>query len=174
MVTVCCNDNMSKVETRRARLRMLIAEYGLSELAEKTGKPASQLNDMAAGRKSFGEKIADQLTAKTGLPTGWFELWIGDEAPEKFMGAAEVVEPAAPGWRQASKETQPNHIGASAHSIARNEESQRHGKLNIDRGSEIESIHDAINTLADKNRLDTEAIAALTALLQLIDSKKDQ
>lgn len=95
MVTLCCNDGMTKVETRRARLRMLIAEHGLSELAEKTGKPASQLNDMAAGRKSFGEKIADQLTAKIGLPGGWFELWIGDEAPEKFMGAAEVVDPAA-------------------------------------------------------------------------------
>lgn len=86
MVTLCCNDGMTKVETRRARLRMLIAEHGLSELAEKTGKPASQLNDMAAGRKSFGEKIADQLTAKIGLPGGWFELWIG----EKFTNHADA------------------------------------------------------------------------------------
>lgn len=108
MVTLCCNDGMTKVETRRARLRMLIAEHGLSELAEKTGKPASQLNDMAAGRKSFGEKIADQLTAKIGLPGGWFELWIGEKftSPTDAVGqtVGEIAETAAHGMLERGDE----------------------------------------------------------------------
>ena len=177
MVTLCCNVTMSKVENRRARLRMLIDAYGLSQLADKTGKPASQLSDMAAGRKSFGEKIADQLTEKTGLPSGWFDLWVGDaphESPTPPSPAAEVERGVGEDARSGSGTAPTNNIGASTQSVSYNPGVGRNGKLNIERGPDIEAIHDLINSLADKNRLDVEAIAALTALLQLIDSKKDQ
>lgn len=63
----------SKVENRRRRLRELIAKTGLVDLAKMTGKPASQLSDMAAGRKSFGEKVADAMTDRLGLHGGWFD-----------------------------------------------------------------------------------------------------
>ncbi|WP_316855710.1 S24 family peptidase [Ralstonia mannitolilytica] len=50
---------MSDVSTTRRRvLERLVDRYGLAQVAKRMGKPASQINDMLAGRKSFGEKVA--------------------------------------------------------------------------------------------------------------------
>lgn len=43
---------------RRQLLKTEIEEQGLAVVAKKAGKPDRQINDMAAGRKTFGDKIA--------------------------------------------------------------------------------------------------------------------
>lgn len=43
---------------RRSNLSKLVHEFGLAEVARRTKKPASQISDMLASRKSFGEKVA--------------------------------------------------------------------------------------------------------------------
>jgi len=49
------------VDLRRHNLARLVDEHGLATIARKAGKPASQINDMVVGRKSFGEKVARSL-----------------------------------------------------------------------------------------------------------------
>lgn len=69
-VTVWCNPAMNRTERtaqRRAELKKIVDHLGLSVVATKTGKPASQINDMIAGRKSFGEQVARELEQKLGL-----------------------------------------------------------------------------------------------------------
>lgn len=65
---------MSTADVRRARLKLLVDDQGLTEVARRVGKPASQISDMLAGRKSFGEKVARAMEqAHGGLPTGWLD-----------------------------------------------------------------------------------------------------
>ncbi|MFT4171776.1 MAG: S24 family peptidase [Rhodocyclaceae bacterium] len=73
MVHVCCNLVMDIAERRRARLRQLIEERSLTAVANMLGKQPNQLSDTAAGRKSFGEKVARSMEEKAGLPKGWFD-----------------------------------------------------------------------------------------------------
>lgn len=49
------------IEIRRQNLANLVDLHGLAEVARRTKKPASQINDMLAGRKSFGEKVARSI-----------------------------------------------------------------------------------------------------------------
>lgn len=76
MVTPCCNPNMlDTVTIRRDNLSALIAEHGLASVAHRVGKPARQLSDMIAGRKSFGEKVARAIEKEwdPSRPTGWLD-----------------------------------------------------------------------------------------------------
>lgn len=60
---------------RRDNLRKLVDSYGLAEVSRRTKKPASQINDMLAGRKSFGEKVARSMERNWDetLPAGWLD-----------------------------------------------------------------------------------------------------
>jgi hypothetical protein len=59
MVSLCCNALMNDAaDIRRANLRLLVERDGLSSVSRRAGKPDRQINDMLAGRKSFGEKVA--------------------------------------------------------------------------------------------------------------------
>lgn len=62
-------------DVRRANLRFLIERDGLSSVARRAGKPDRQLNDMVAGRKSFGEKVARdiELSLDPSLKPGWLD-----------------------------------------------------------------------------------------------------
>lgn len=67
---------MTKQETVQARRDLLSAEIGkrsLSAVAEAAGKPASQILDMATGRKAFGDGIAKEIGPKIrpDLPREW-------------------------------------------------------------------------------------------------------
>lgn len=62
--------------------------------------------------------------------------------------------------------------GATAHSAAPKSVPQVVGGYRV-RPAEIESIHASINALSDKGALNKEAIAALTALLQLLEAKNN-
>lgn len=81
MVTWCCNSLMNTIaDVRRANLRFLIERDGLSSVARRAGKPDRQLNDMVAGRKSFGEKVARAIESSLdpSLKPGWLDQPIYD------------------------------------------------------------------------------------------------
>lgn len=63
-------------EIRRANLRLIIKRDGLSSAAKRFGKPDRQINDMAAKRKSFGEKVARDMERAydPSRPSGWLDL----------------------------------------------------------------------------------------------------
>jgi hypothetical protein len=75
MVAICCNGDMETADKRRRALRALIARDGLSVVAKRAKKPERQLNDMVAGRKSFGEKVAREIEANLAPdePSGWLD-----------------------------------------------------------------------------------------------------
>jgi len=67
---------MANKETRRERLRELINQRfdGIARrFALAAKKPDGQINDMLAGRKSFGEKVARQIETTLGLPPLYFD-----------------------------------------------------------------------------------------------------
>ena len=72
----------SAADTRRERLREIIKREGLASAARRFNKPDRQLNDMLAGRKSFGEKVARAMERShdSSLPPGWL-----DAAPEQHI-----------------------------------------------------------------------------------------
>lgn len=76
LVDGCCNPGMSLIEHRRRVLALLVERDGLAVFARRVGKPDSQISDMIAGRKSFGEKIRRTLEERYAphLPAGWMDL----------------------------------------------------------------------------------------------------
>jgi phage repressor protein C with HTH and peptisase S24 domain len=84
MVAICCNADMGIAEIRRRALRDLIARDGLSVVSKRAKKPERQLNDMVAGRKAFGEKVAREIEANLAPhePSGWLDRSQTPEAQE--------------------------------------------------------------------------------------------
>lgn len=67
---------MNLKDTRRAVLKSYIDRQfdGVArQFALAVEKPESQINDMLAGRKSFGEKVAHGMALKLNLPTDYFD-----------------------------------------------------------------------------------------------------
>ncbi|WP_405126745.1 helix-turn-helix transcriptional regulator [Ralstonia pseudosolanacearum] len=94
LVYACCNARMSDVATtRRRNLERLVNEHGLAQVSKRTGKPASQINDMLAGRKSFGEKVARALEKAwdISIPPLWLDAEDGGTVPRP--SEAEDVAP---------------------------------------------------------------------------------
>lgn len=62
-------------EVRRAKLSLIVEKMGLSIAAKRFGKPDRQINDMIAGRKSFGEKVARDMETHFApdLEPGWLD-----------------------------------------------------------------------------------------------------
>lgn len=83
-------------EIRRLNLARLVEHYGLASVAKRVKKPASQINDMVAGRKSFGEKVARalELAWDASLPPLWLDRQ--DAAAEGNAPAPGVVEDDVP------------------------------------------------------------------------------
>ena len=75
MVAHCFNWGMKPADIRRQVLAYFVELDGLSSFAKRVGKPDSQINDMLAGRKSFGEKVARDIEVKydPSRPTGWLD-----------------------------------------------------------------------------------------------------
>jgi hypothetical protein len=61
------------VETRREMLKGLVEKHGLTATGIRLGKPARQLRDMIAGRKSFGDKVARAMEEEGELPPYYFD-----------------------------------------------------------------------------------------------------
>lgn len=74
-------------EIRRKNLQSLVDQYGLAEVARAVKKPASQINDMLAGRKSFGEKVARAMEDEwsSALHIGYFDT------PQLVTGHASIA-----------------------------------------------------------------------------------
>lgn len=61
------------IQLRRLLLKAEVDAHGLAVVARRCEKPDRQLNDMIAGRKAFGDRIARELEGKLrpDLPHGW-------------------------------------------------------------------------------------------------------
>ena len=107
MVAPCCNAAMNDAaDIRRANLRLLVERDGLSSVARRAGKPDRQINDMLAGRKSFGEKVARAIekSLDPSRAPGWLDVSGGvDLLPsvntqpaqsEVIFTSDNVIEPA--------------------------------------------------------------------------------
>lgn len=73
---------------RQALLRAEIKRYGLHAVAKRANKPDRQINDMAAGRKSFGDKVAREIgpLIRPDLPVDWLLTPSSGAAPENTAG----------------------------------------------------------------------------------------
>jgi len=71
----CSNEIMDPSDIRRAKLKAMVEAEGLSVVAKKFKKPDRQINDMIAGRKSFGEKVARSMEENyaPNSPRGWLD-----------------------------------------------------------------------------------------------------
>lgn len=81
MVTIWFNRDMEPADIRRKVLNALIDRDGLTSISKRTGKSPQQLSDTAAGRKSFGEKVARDIESKLGLAL-----------PEKWLDSLQSIE----------------------------------------------------------------------------------
>lgn len=79
---------------RRRNLARLVEQHGLAVVAKRVGKPASQVNDMIAGRKSFGEKVARamELAWDGDQPTHWLDAENEDLPHGKPQGLTQQDE----------------------------------------------------------------------------------
>ncbi|WP_194273457.1 S24 family peptidase [Alcaligenes faecalis] len=70
----------STVEIRRKNLAALAAEFGSSTVAARTKRSPTQISDMIAGRKSFGEKVARAMEKEWDetLDAGWLDIPLKD------------------------------------------------------------------------------------------------
>lgn len=86
-------------EIRRENLRAIIDRNGLAASARRFQKPDRQLNDMLAGRKAFGEKIARVMERNydPSLPPGWLDI-----APADLCLSSNGSVPAAAADLEAS------------------------------------------------------------------------
>ena len=85
---------MEIADIRRKVLAAIVERDGLASVAKRVEKPDSQINDMLAGRKSFGEKVARAIEKKYApdLPPGWLDK---DDAP-KSMSCSASEQPNPP------------------------------------------------------------------------------
>lgn len=77
MVITCCNLRMKDVVSiRRENLQALVDQFGLTSVAKRMKRSPTQINDMLAERKSFGEKVARAMEKEwdATLPVGWLSV----------------------------------------------------------------------------------------------------
>lgn len=60
-------------DVRRGKLQELVDESNLTAVANRLKKPIRQINDMLAGRKTFGDKVARQMEQEGNLPPYYFD-----------------------------------------------------------------------------------------------------
>lgn len=80
------------IEIRRTNLEKIVEAIGLAEAARRFRKPASQIRDMLAKRKSFGEKVARQME-KEWAAGGWPPISLDDEGQRTEEFAARKAGP---------------------------------------------------------------------------------
>lgn len=69
---------MNQQEHRRKVLAAIVEREGLASAARRFGKPDRQVNDMLAGRKPFGEKVARDMERNydPSRPPGWLDATV--------------------------------------------------------------------------------------------------
>lgn len=97
MMITCCNEQMNEQDFRRKKLQAMVDSEGLSAVARKLKKPASQINDMLTCRKSFGEKVAREMEKNAGIADRWFDDYSTNIEPATgFRGRVPLIS-----WVQA-------------------------------------------------------------------------
>jgi hypothetical protein len=102
---------MNKTELAAARAALLktqIELLGLTEVARRANKPVRQINDMAAGRKSFGHAISMEIgpLIRPDLGSDWLLYPAGrDSAATEFVASEPPTQtyvqlPVAKGPRE--------------------------------------------------------------------------
>ena len=89
-------DKKLMTKLRQDLLKREIERQGLANVARLCGKPDRQINDMAAGRKSFGSTIAQEIGPKIrpDLPRDWL-VWA--ELPvDRYVAASDAASGSAP------------------------------------------------------------------------------
>lgn len=83
---------MDVADIRRANLGAIVERDGLASVAKRVGKPDRQINDMLAGRKSFGEKVARDIEKKYApdLSPGWLDK-VDGTLPQKPKDIYEFI-----------------------------------------------------------------------------------
>lgn len=96
-------DNSALTNTRRELLAKEVGERGLSVIAKLVGKPDSQIKDMIAGRKSFGDKVAREIgpIIRPDLRPDWL-LSPSSSAPQPAQVKEESTEYTQPTSRAAA------------------------------------------------------------------------
>lgn len=82
-------ENMT--ETRKKKLLELVEKHGLTSTALMVKKPVRQINDMLAGRKSFGDKVARQMEFEGELPPYYFDGIEGLKTMEPIKSAPNPI-----------------------------------------------------------------------------------
>lgn len=105
-------------DNRLANLRMIVERDGLASAARRFEKPDRQLNDMLAGRKSFGEKVARAMEESydPSRPPGWLDITptVAGEFKSDSGGIA-VIEASAD--EAATLEDRIDHASAAVVSV---------------------------------------------------------
>ncbi|MCC2961417.1 hypothetical protein LK540_13390 [Massilia sp. IC2-278] len=84
-------------DIRRARLAQLIDERyegSQARYIDETGENQGEISALLRTKKSFGERKARKLEAKSNLPIGWLDTPIDRPAPTK-VGEPEKLEQGA-------------------------------------------------------------------------------
>ncbi|WP_150124071.1 hypothetical protein [Cupriavidus nantongensis] len=78
----------------------LVDQHGLAPVSRRLGKPASQISDMLAGRKSFGEKIARAMEVAwdSDRPTGWLDSEAASDLRSTDLPAKEPATASNGDW----------------------------------------------------------------------------
>lgn len=87
---------MELTDLRRKRLLALIGELdsgNVTAFSRRIGRSQSQVADMLAGRKSFGEKVARDIEQRLDLVRGWLDDPAGDEAARPGGNIATTPRP---------------------------------------------------------------------------------
>lgn len=83
-------------KARADLLKAEISRTGLTTVANKAKKPVRQINDMAAGRKPFGDRISKEIgpLIRPDLPRDWL-LFPGEEAepPAAIQSREPDIDP---------------------------------------------------------------------------------
>lgn len=95
-------------DIRRARLAQLIDERyegSQARYIDETGENQGEISALLRTKKSFGERKARKLEAKSNLPTGWLDTPVDDTAPNanepQKIGQGtrlRIVETVEPQW----------------------------------------------------------------------------
>lgn len=92
---------MDKMQIRTEKLRRLVAEEGgPAEFARKRSRTDADkpidptyISQILNGHRSFGERAAENMISRAGLPVGFFDAPIADQLPSVQKSSATEIPP---------------------------------------------------------------------------------
>lgn len=168
------NGRLAYMNTLSDRLIRTLAEIdkNQSELARYVGVRSPSVNDWISG-KTKTIKGSNLIRASEFL--GVNPLWLAEgKGPKHPLQPGATLPPSGEVANESAAPAQTEPAKGVAQTLAMSTPNSKREVLDIARSPEIESIHAAINKIADTGMLDANAVAAITAVLQLIESKNNK